>query len=165
MGWGATLLPLSDFAQDWEWLAGCAVDPLPDAPPTPRPAVRAVDVLHLLRAAGLSGWTSPRIDDELDVLLRDDAATSAYAATTLTDVLLHPRSEPDAPLPERIDRDTPVVALGLTRPHPHAALRAAQALVPVWGPTVAMEHSGCRSLVVDGVVADLDAAVARWFHP
>ncbi|GIG20629.1 hypothetical protein Cch01nite_13530 [Cellulomonas chitinilytica] len=168
MGWGATLLPLSGMGDAWEWLAECAVDPLPEAPPPPGAPVGAADVLRLLRAAGLSGSTSPLVDDALDHLRRDDAEDGdeddAWGETALTCVFLIDHTEPGEyhRPPERLDPGTPVVAIGLDKPHPHAALRAAAALVPVWGPTVAMEDSGCRSIVVDGPIGDLAAATDRW---
>ncbi|MCC2321123.1 hypothetical protein [Cellulomonas xiejunii] len=163
MGWTAIVMPLSTFADDPAWLSQVAVDPVPDALPAPLPAPSAAQVLTLLRDAGLSGDTAPLVSDDLDHLTRDDAGIRAYAPTTLTDVLLHsPHDDETSARAERMPPDTPVTAVTFGKPHAHAVLLAAAALVPVWGPVVAMEASGCRSLIVTGPVADLEATTTRW---
>ena len=41
-----------------------------------------------------------------------------------------------------------VEAISFSKPYPQAVLRAACAMSAVWGQVVAMEHSGCESVVV-----------------
>ena len=160
MGWEASVFPLSMFDDEdsWAWLAGVVVGPLPVAGPAdagrPLPTVR--DVLGLLREAGCQGdgWFTL---DESVAMFADAPAHGPQSELDLGGVYLHlagektPEGSPaeiraayERPLPD----DGPVSGIGFSKPHPHAVLRAACALSASWGHVVAMEHSGCESVVV-----------------
>ncbi|GAA3814947.1 hypothetical protein [Cellulomonas soli] len=161
MGWGASVFPLSTVSDDetWEWLAEVVVGPMPaqrPADPDRPPTVR--DVLRVLHDAGCQGDAWFTVDSS-EPCATFDAAPPGGSRSELDmgGVSLHlvgertPEGSPaeiraayERPLPA----DGRVDAVGFSKPHPDAVLRAAQAISTLCGAVVAMEDSGCESVVI-----------------
>ena len=160
MGWGASVFPLSFFDTDesWAWLTGVVVGPMPAVPPAGRPPATVRHVLRVLRDAGCQGDACFTLDEgESSAMFEAESADEPRPEVDMGGVSLHlhgakvPEGTPaeiraayERPLPA----DGLVEAISFSKPHPHAVLRAACAMSAVWGPVVAMEDSGCESVVV-----------------
>ena len=173
MGWGASVFPLSTFDDDesWAWLAGVVVGQMPAARPAdpgrPLPTVR--DVLRVLRDAGCQGDGWFTLDRSESASLDGVPAHGSRPELDLGGVSLHivdekvPEGSPAeirAAYERPLAADGPVDGITFSKPHPNAVLRAAGAMSALWGQVVAMEHSGCESVIVSPGEA-LESVCAR----
>ena len=160
MGWGASVFPLSffDTVENWAWLTDVVVGPMPAVPPAGHPPPTVRHVLRVLRAAGCQGDACFTLEEgESCALFEAESGDEPRPEVDMGGVSLHllGATTPEGTPPEiraAYERPVPVVglveAISFSKPHPHAVLRAASAMSALWGQVVAMEHSGCESVVV-----------------
>ena len=160
MGWGASVVPLSffDTVEDWAWLTEVVVGPMPTVPPAGTPPPTVSHVLHVLRDAGFQGDAWFTLDErESSAMFAAVPADEPRPEFDMGGVSLHllgakaPEATPaeiDAAYERPLPADGLVEAILFSKPHPRAVLRAACAMSAVWGQVVAMEDSGCVSVIV-----------------